>query len=199
MTTTVDVEFKNNMAPYGTPNTKMTIGPFEDKMPPGLSDRDQYPFLMYVLFKDNRFRTNSGGYIAKIGGSITVLNKVKMKDIHMSSSRLISALVNRRNSMKKIEQNNGTCVQDYIYEACKSEDGFKRYNKGSLTAEINKYVEDDEGKNISTTEIINWQNDCHTNVSIYALDPFYTTFMASLAPRKNNATVLLFYMQRQPL
>ena len=129
VTTTVVVEIQDDTAPYGTPNTKTTIGPFEDKMPPGLSERDQYQFLMYVLFKDNRFRTQSGEYIAKIGGSITVLNKVKMKDIRMGSTRLISVLVNRCNGMKKIQQNNGTCVQDYIYEACKGEDGFKRYSK----------------------------------------------------------------------
>ena len=193
-TTTVDVEIQDNTGPYGTPNTKMTIGPFEDKMPPGLSERDQYQFLMYVLFKDNRFRTQSGEYIAKIGGSITVLNKVKMKDIRMGSTRPISALVNRCNNNKKIQQNDGTCVQDYICEACKGEDGFERYSKGSLTADINKYVEDDEGKKPSTKEIINWQNNSHTNVSIYALGPFYKTFMASPARRKNGETVRLYFI-----
>ena len=90
VTTTVDVEIQDDTAPFGTPNTTMTIGPFEDKMPPSLSERDRYHFLMYVLFKDNRFRTQSGEYMAKIGGSITVLNKVKMEDIRMGSTRLIS-------------------------------------------------------------------------------------------------------------
>ena len=69
-----------------------------------------------------------------------------MEDIRMGSTRLISALVNRCNNNKKIQQNDGTCVQDYIYEACKGEDGFKRYTKSSLIADINKYVYDKDGK-----------------------------------------------------
>ena len=86
------------------------------------------------------------------------------------------------------------CSRLYIYEACKGEDRFKRYTKSSLTAEINKYVEDDEGKKPSTRELIDWRDKSHTNVSIYALDPFYKTFMASPAPRKNGETVRLCFI-----
>ena len=90
----------------------------------------------------------------------------------MGSTRLISALVDKCNKNRRIKQNQGTCVQDYIYEACIGEDGFKRYTKSSLTEEINKYVVDSKEKKPSTREIINWRDNCRTNVSIYALDPF---------------------------
>ena len=90
----------------------------------------------------------------------------------MGSTRLISALVDKCNKNRRIKQNQGTCVQDYIYEACIGEDGFKRYTKSSLTEEINKYVVDSKEKKPSTREIINWRHNCRTNVSIYALDPF---------------------------
>ena len=55
-------------------------------------------------------------------------------------------------------------------------------------------MEDDEGKKPSTRELIDWRDKSHTNVSIYALDPFYKTFMASPAPRKNGETVRLCFI-----
>ena len=59
-----------------------------------------------------------------------------MADIRMGDTRLMTTLVDKCNNYRKITQNKGSCVQDYIYEACKGEIGFKRYNKISLTEEI---------------------------------------------------------------
>ena len=86
------------------------------------------------------------------------------------------------------------CARLYIYEACRGEIGFKRYTKTSLTEEINKYVFDKDGKRPSTREIIDWRDNCRTNVSIYALDPFYNKFVSSSAPRNNGATVRLCFI-----
>ena len=114
-------------------------------MPTGLSTGDKYQFLKYMLLKDDRFSPQSGEHVVCIGGVITKLLKVNMVDVRMGSTRLISALVDKCNKNSRIKQNQGTCVQDYIYEACIGEDGFKRYTKSSLTEE----------KKPSTREIIN--------------------------------------------
>ena len=97
---------------------------------------------MYAQLIGNRYEQQSGEYITRIGGVITKLKKIKMEDIRMGDTRLMSALVDKCNNYRKITQNKGSCVQDYIYEACKGENGFKRYTKTSLTEEINKYVFD---------------------------------------------------------
>ena len=76
-----------------------------------------------------------------------------------------------------------------MHEAYIGNDGFKRYMKNSLTEEINKYVVDNKEKQPSTREIINWRDNCHNNMSIYALDPFYHMFVSSPAPRNNGKTV----------
>ena len=95
------------------------------------------------------------------------------------------------------------CTGLHIWETCKGTPGFKRYDRVSLTAEINRFV-DDGKKRPSTRELIAWRDNCHTNVSIYALDPFYNKFMSSVAPRKwmggtREACETMFYMQRQSL
>ena len=165
---TIDTTIRDGMALVWEEDKDITFGPFEEKMPRGLSRQDCYQFLMYGLLKDNRFHPQLGEYIIKICGVTTKLKKVKMADICMGATTLISALVDKCNKNRRINQNNGTCVQVYIYEACIGKDGFKRYMKSSLTEEINKYVFDDKEKKPSTREIINWQDNCHTNMSIYA-------------------------------
>ena len=112
----------------------------------------------------------------------------------MGDTRLMSALVDKCNNYKRITQNKGSCVQDYIYEACRGEIGFKRYTKATLTEEINKYVFDKDGKRPSTREILDWRDNCHINVSIDALDTFYNKFVSSPAPRNNGATVRLCFI-----
>ena len=93
----------------------------------------------------------------------------------------------RCNGGRRIKQRKGRCVQDYIYSACKGEPGFLRHNLKSLTEEINRFVKD-KRKRPSTREILAWRDACHTNVSIYALDPFYHRFVSSVAPRHCNGT-----------
>ena len=148
---------------------------------------------MYALLIGNCFEQQSGEHMTRIGGVITKL-KIKMEDIHMGDTRLMRALVDKCNNYRKITQNKGSCVQDYIYEACKGENGFKRYTKTSLTEEINKYVFDKHAKRPSTRELLDWRDNCHTNVSIYALDPFYNKFVSSPAPRNNGKTVRLCFI-----
>ena len=194
VTVSIDSTIRDDITPLTHKEKDVTMGPFDDKMPPGLSRRDQYQFLMYTLFKDDRFNPQSGEHIVSVGGVTTKLKKVKLEDVRMGATRLISALVDKCNKNKRRKQNKGTCVQDCIYEACKGEDGFKRYTKSSLMEEINKFVFDNKGKRPSTREIINWRDNCHTNVSIYAVDPFYNTFVSSPAPRNNGQTVRLCFI-----
>ena len=149
---------------------------------------------MYTLVKNGRFEPQSGEHITSIGGVVTKLRKLNMADIRMEDTWLMSALVDKCNNYKRITQNKGTCVQDYIYEVCKGEIGFKRYIKISLTEEINRYVFDKDGKRPSTREILDWSDNCHTNVSIYALDPFCYKFVSSPAPRNNGETVRLCFI-----
>ena len=74
---------------------------------------------MYALLIGNRFEQQSGEYITRIGGVITKLKKKKMEDIRMGGTKLMSTLVDKCNYYKRITQNKGSCVQDYIYEVCK--------------------------------------------------------------------------------
>ena len=112
----------------------------------------------------------------------------------MGDTSLMSALMDKCNNYTRITQNKGSCVQDYIYKACRGEIGFKRYTKATLTEEINKYVFDKDGKRPSTREILDWRDNCHTNVSIYALDSFYNKFVSSPAPHNNGETVRLCFI-----
>ena len=189
---TIDSVITDDRASLGKQEKTETVGPFEDRLPRGLSRRDHYQFLMYALLKDNRFERQSGEHIISIGGVITKLKKINI-DVRMGDTRLMSVFVDKCNNYKRITQNNASCVQEYIYEACKGEIGFKRYTKATLTEEINKYVFDKDGKRPSTREILDWRDNCHTNDSIYALDPFYNKFVSSPAPRNNGETALLCF------
>ena len=160
---------------------EVTMGPYNEEMP-RLSKDDQYRFLMYTALK-NGFTMQSGEFISGVGGQITQLRHVKMLDVRMGRIKLNSALIDKCNNGKSIKQKKGRCVQDYIWETCKGQPGFKRYDRVSLTAEINRFVDDKRGRP-STRELITWRDNCHTNVSIYALDPFYNKFVSSVAPRK---------------
>ena len=113
-------------------------------MPTGLSIRNKYQFLMYMFLKDDRFSAQAGKHVVSLGGVIIKLKKVNMVDVRMGSTRLISALVDKCNKNRRITQNQGICVQDYISEACIGEDEFKRYTKSSLTEKINKYAVDNK-------------------------------------------------------
>ena len=191
---TIDAVIVDDKAPFGKQEKTRTYKPFEEKLPRRLSRRDKYQFLMFALLKDDRFNPQSGEHIISIGGVITKLKRIKMEDFRMGDTKLISALVDKCNNYKRITQNKGSCVQDYIYEAFRGEIGFKRYTKTSFTEEINKYVFDKDGKRPSTREIFDWRDNCHTNVSIYALDPFHNKFVSSPAPRNNGVTVRLCFI-----
>ena len=186
---TIDTTIRDEMPPILQEDKDVTFGPYEEKMPRGLSRSDQYWFLMYVLLKDNRFCPQSGEHIVDVDGVITKLKKVNMVHVRMGSTRLISTLVDKCNKNRRIKQNQGTCVQDYIYEACIGEDGFKRYMKSSLIEDVNKHVVDNKEKRPSTREILNWHDNSHTIMLIYALDPFYYMFMSSPAPHNNGKTI----------
>ena len=136
----IDAMITDNRAPLGKQDKLRNFEPYEGKLPRGLSQSDQYQFLMYTLVKDGRFEPQSGEHIISIGGVITKLRKLNMADIRMGDTRLMSALVDKCNNYKRITQNKGSCVQDYIYEACRGEIGFKRYTKATLTEEINRCV-----------------------------------------------------------
>ena len=53
---------------------------------------------------------------------------------------------------------------------------------------------DKEEKKPSTRELLDWRDNCYTNVSIYVLDPFYNKFVSSPAPRNNGLTVRLCFI-----
>ena len=191
---TIDAVITDDRAPLGKQDKTKTFGPFEESQPRGLSTRDIYQFLMFSLLNDNCFEQQSGEHIISIGGTITKLKKLTMVDVRMGDTRLMSALVDKCNNYKRITQNKGICVQDYIYEVCRGVIGFKRYTKQTLTEEINKYVFDKEEKKPSTRELLDWRDNCYTNVSIYALDPFYNKFVSSPVPRNNGLTVRLCFI-----
>ena len=190
---TIDVVITDDRAPLGKQDKTKTFRPFEESQARGLSRRDIYQFLMYALLIGNRFEQQSGEHITRIGGVITKLKKMKIEDICMGDT-VLSALVDKCNNYRKITQNKGSCVQNYIYEACKGENRFKRYTKLSLTEEINRYVFDKHAKRPFTREILDWRDNCHTNVSIYALVPFYNKFVSSPAPRNNGKTFCLCFI-----
>ena len=109
---TIDAVITDDRGPVGNNDTTKTYGPFEENQPRGLSRRDIHPFLMYALLTNNRFEQQSGEHITRIGGEITKLRKIKMEDIRIGDTRLMSALVNKCNNYTKITQNKGSCVQD---------------------------------------------------------------------------------------
>ena len=117
-----------------------------------------------------------------------------MEDVRMGDTMLMSALVDKCNKYRKITQNKGSWVQDYICEACRGVIGFKRYTKQTLTDEKNKHVLNKDEKRPSTREVIDWRDNCHANVSIYTLEPFYNKFVSSPAPRNNGLTVRLCFI-----
>ena len=108
---TIDAVITDDRAPLGKQDKIKTYGPFEESQPRGISKRDIYQFLMYALLSSNRFEKESGKHITRIGGMITKLKKIKMEDIRMGDTRLMSALVDKCNNYRKITQNKGSCVQ----------------------------------------------------------------------------------------
>ena len=94
----------------------ITKGPFNLKMPIKLSKDDRYRFILYTLL-DSGFRPQSGEYISHLGGSITSLKKIDLKDVRMGYIHYTIPLVDERcNGGRRIKQRKGRCVQDYIYE-----------------------------------------------------------------------------------
>ena len=82
---TVDAVIRDDSAPISIKDRKITLGPYEDKMPIGLSIRDKYQFLMFMLLKDDRFSSQSGEHVS-IGGVITKLQKLNVADIRMGDT-----------------------------------------------------------------------------------------------------------------
>ena len=93
VTVSIDTVIRDDRKPFGRQDTLRNCGPYEERLPRGLSRRDQYQFLMYTLVKDCRFEPQSGRHIISIAGEITKLRKLKMADVRMGDTRLMSALV----------------------------------------------------------------------------------------------------------
>ena len=165
---TIDAVITDDRTPLGKQDKTKTFGPYEENLPRELSIIVQYQFLMNALVKDGRLEPQSGEHIISIGDTITKLKKIKMEDVKLGDTMLMSALVDKCNKYRNITQNKGSCAQDYICEACRGVIGFKRYTKQTLTNEKNNYVFDKDRKRPSTREIIDWRVNCHTNVLIYA-------------------------------
>lgn len=114
---------------------------------------------------------NSYHTLLEIGSTTIFLNQINIKNIRMGRVQFNSALIDKLNSIK-IKQREGQCVQDYIWEVVKGQPGLKRYNHQELIEEFNRYVID-VFKRPNTYDIVKWRYDCHPNISIYAIDPFY--------------------------
>lgn len=99
--------------------------------------------------------------------------KNEFKYSKMGSLKLESHLLNKQQPIKSHGLN--TCVVDYVWHQIRGKHGFKTYTYEKLKNEIYNYVA--EGDMINTQELINWVNDCHTNVSIHAFDSRYRKFI----------------------
>ena len=74
-----------------------------------------------------------------------------------------------------------------------SNHSFKRYSKEKLIIEIKRFCHNYEA-GISTQEIVNWRDECHRNVSIYALNPMYKCFYFKPAPDFKHDNIRLCYV-----
>ena len=81
---------------------------------------------------------------------------------------------------RKLVPYSGQCVLDYIWDQVRGQ--HRRYDIKSLEQELLEYV--CGGPQVSTRELLDWVNDRHNNVSIYAYDASYRRF----THRSNNCS-----------
>ena len=152
-------------------------------VPYGLETHDLYKFILYKLYEDFN---DYWKVIAIDWARINYVSDISTRDIKMRGIRLKNMILNQLNNIE-IKARPGHCVLDYIWFVCNGKEGFKRYSKAALEHELRRFVIDyDAG--VSTRQLVRWRDECHRNVSIYALDPMYKCFEFSPAPGHSNST-----------
>ena len=178
--------YKGDVGDMGDHYIRKVYGPFTVEKPVNLSKLDVYKLAMYTLL-NNKFSKLSQEVISGIGCKIIKLDKKQIKHHKMGKLRLESYLLNKQRPIKSHGVN--TCVVDYVWDQVRGKRGFKTDTYDKLKNEIYDYVP--EGAIISTEELINWTNKCHSNVSIHAFDRRYRKFITHI---KQHSDVSLVYI-----
>ena len=163
-----------------------TFGPFNTKMPVGLSKRDKYKFALSELMKSG-INLVSGQSISELGFNIIGLGNKQPVNTKMGSLKLESYLLNKQRPITK--HGAKSCVVDCVWDQVRAKNGFKTYTYEKLRDEIYEFVPEDEM--INTRELIDWAKKCHTNVSIHAFDARYRKFITHA---NNHTDVSLVYI-----
>jgi hypothetical protein len=156
---------------------KVKFPPVEVYMPWNLPRDELYRFLLYTYVEKFQKMYHT---LVSIGGNIIPLEKVDIREIKMGSLKFNSALIDSINKNFKMPTKQHRCVHDFLWAMCRGKGGFKNYTYEKFIKEFNQYVIDGK-KRPTTNEIINWRNECHPNISIYAINPYYKKFVSSAA------------------
>ena len=144
--------------------------------------------MLYVLLT-NGFTILSIQTIEEVGATIITHKKSFFKNHKMGRLKLESFFLDNKNKLKVRRKD--TCVIDYLWHEVKGKRGFKTYTYEKLSEELIDFAE--SYPFMSTQEIIDWVQECHSNISVHAYTSTYKKFIKHIFNTPD--IVLTFFVQ----
>lgn len=142
---------------------------------------------------------NAPNYYTLLGVTFELLKytPTDLKDVKMKGTKLIYQLLTKACD-RKIKQQDGTCVIDYIYDEVKGLPRFLKYTKDLIIHEFTQ-IAGDITEGISTDAILKWAKEKHPNISVYAVDPMMQVFAKQIANSQQSVLQLVFVVNNSHL
>lgn len=135
-----------------------------------------YKLMLHVLLT-NGFTILSTQTIAKVGATIITHKKSFFKNYKMGRLKLESFFLDNKHKLKV--RGKDTCVIDYLWHEGKGKRGFKTYTYEKLSEKLIDFAE--SYPFMSTQEIIDWVQECHSIISVHAYTSTYKKFIKHIS------------------